>query len=139
MRTLQRAVKRLRSDVGEQAQRFIKWAITGTLTLALDATLFRTIYPKVDSVLLANAISMPVTTMFNYLLHHKWSFDATRGHTAATPRYLAALLFGYGLNSTLVKLALLAGATPTFAKLLAVPVQAPLNFVILNRWVFHRR
>lgn len=117
--------------------RFLKWAITGTLTVTIDVLLFRALYPLTHSVFIANAISMPVTTSFNYLLHHRWSFRATRGHAAATPRFGAALVIGYLLNSALVTLALAAGASPTLAKLCAFPIQAPINFVILNRWVFH--
>lgn len=119
------------------AERFLKWGVTGTLTVGLDVLLFRGLYPMTHSVLVANAIGLPLTTTFNYLMHHRWSFEASRDHSAATPRFLVALLFNYLVNSSIVKVALLAGATPAIAKLVAVPIQAPLNFVILNRWVFH--
>lgn len=130
-------IPRVRKEQRLLVERFIKWGITGTLTVALDVLLFRSLYPMTHSVLLANSIGMPLSTSFNYLIHHHWSFQASRGHGAATPRFLVALLFGYLLNSTIVKIALESGATPAFAKLAAVPLQAPINFIILYRWVFH--
>lgn len=122
-----------RTDVA----RILKWGVTGSLTVGLDVFLFRTIYPQVGSVLLTNAIGFPITTSFNYVLHHNWSFKASRGHGAATPRYLVALGVNFAVNSLLVKVFLVAGATPTFAKLAAIPFQTPANFLLLNRWVFH--
>ena len=121
------------------ATRFVRWGITGTLTVGLDVILFRSIYPLTESVLFANAISTPVVTAFNYLMHHKWSFQATRGHQSATSRYLATLVAGYLINSALVSIALSLGASPALAKLAAVPVQAPINFLAFNLWVFHSR
>lgn len=129
----------IRSCDSDSLTRIAKWATTGVLTVALDVLLFRMLYPVTQSVLIANAISVPATTLFNYILHHKWSFESQERHGVATSRYLATMLLGYVLNSLLVKAALLAGADATTAKLLAVPIQAPINYVALRYWVFRGR
>lgn len=119
-----------------QLERVAKWASIGVLTVAADVAIFRLVYPLTNSVLVANAVSMGASTLFNYLAHHRWSFESNRDHRSAAWRFAAALLLGYIINSVVVKIALLAGATTALAKVLAVPIQAPINFVILNRWVF---
>lgn len=114
----------------------LKWASVGALSAILDAGLFGIIYPSIKSVVLTNFIVIPLVTALGYALNHQWSFQSNRRHRGAIFRFGINLAFYFALNSLLVWLGLKLGMHPSVAKLATVPIQAPLNFVILNHWVF---
>ena len=119
--------------------RIARWGTIGLITAGLDVGLFTVLYGVVGSVLISNAIVMPVTTTFNYLSHHKWSFKSDAQHTTTTWRYAIALVIGYVLNSSLVYVALYwLGLSPSWSKVAAIIVQAPISFMLMNFWIFTR-
>lgn len=119
--------------------RVFRWVVTGTTTTLLDVAIFHVLFGAWDVLLAANAVSLSVSTTLNYLMHHAWSFRATRAHRGAAPRFLVSLGVYYVINSTLVAGFVALGVDATVAKVVSVPLQAPLNFWLFNRWVFHAR
>lgn len=137
MNTLISAAKALLTREG--LSRVARWGTIGLITAALDVGLFTALYAVVGSVLISNAVVMPITTTFNYLSHHKWSFRSDAQHTTSTIRYAVALVIGYVLNSSLVYVALYwIGLTPSLSKIAAIVVQAPISFLLMNFWIFTR-
>lgn len=120
-------------------RRALKWGAVGGLSAILDAGLFAWLYPGIGSVLLTNIIVIPTVTAVGYMLNHYWSFESTRTHSGAIPRFLINLGFYFLLNTFLVWLGLLCGLPPALAKLATIPIQAPINFIILNHWVFTKK
>lgn len=114
----------------------VKWASVGGLSATLDAGLFGFLYPSIKSVVLTNFIVIPLVTALGYTLNHLWSFESTRRHKGAILRFVINLAFYFTLNSGLVWVGLQFGLHPSLAKLATIPIQAPINFFILNRWVF---
>ena len=97
------------------------------------------VYPRVGSVALANLISGFISTAFNYFAHHRWTFKSDQRHMDSGARYLIGLLFGYALNTTLLKIFIVAGLFAGVAKLMASAIQAPVSYIILNFFVFKAR
>lgn len=115
-----------------------RWFMVGCATFTIDYVIFLSLYPKIGSVAITNLISGAVSTSFNYLAHHRWTFESDAEHKRSTLRYAGAMIFSYVLNTTVTKTLLVVGASAAFAKFMAAVIQAPATYFILNHWVFKK-
>jgi putative flippase GtrA len=115
-----------------------RWFMVGCATFAIDYVIFLSLYPNIGSVAITNLISGAVSTSFNYLAHHSWTFESDAEHRHSTLRYGGAMIFSYVLNTVATKTLLLVGAPVALAKFMAAVIQAPVTYVILNHWVFKK-
>lgn len=114
----------------------IRWLLVGCGTIGIDWSIFVTLYSHIGSVALTNLVSITVSAVFNYTLHHRWTFNSDQRHLHSGVRYCGVLFGGFLLNTTLVKIFIIAGLSPSVAKLLAVALQAPISYLILRFFVF---
>jgi putative flippase GtrA len=114
----------------------LRWFLVGGVTVGIDWLIFVNLYPRIGSVALTNLISGSVSTAFNYLGHHRWTFKSEQHHTQSAVRYGVALFGMYILNTGLVKAFIVLGFVAGAAKLSAAVIQAPVSYFLLNRLVF---
>ena len=117
----------------------LRWVLVGCLTVAIDWVIFVSVYPRIGSVALTNLISGSFSTAFNYFAHRRWTFRSGQPHIQSGTRYGIALFGIYLLNTILVKIFILSSIATGLAKLLAGVIQAPMNYFVLNLFVFKRK
>ena len=115
-----------------------RWALVGVTTLVLDYTTFIIIYSTVTSVLVANFFAGLVSIGFNYIAHYFWSFKSQTDHTKAGLKYLVNLITFWSINTLLLKILITSGFDPKIAKLMPIPIIAPLSFISLRFFVFKK-
>lgn len=116
--------------------KFFRWALVGLFCTILDTSLFTIIYGATESVLIANLVSTPTVVSTGYILNKVWAFDSDNKKRFEMPKFLATTFAIYVVNSFLVWTWMQFGLTTIAAKILSVPVQAPIMFFLLNVWVF---
>ena len=95
-------------------------------------------YSVIISVLVANFISGLVSLSFNYSAHYFWSFKSQTDHTKAGLKYLINLITFWSISTLLLKILITSGFDPKIAKLIPIPMIAPLSFISLRYFVFNR-
>jgi putative flippase GtrA len=115
-----------------------KWALVGVTTTVIDYTIFISIYSVITSVLIANFFDGLVSIGFNYSAHYFWSFKSQTDHTKAGLKYLVNLITFWSLSTLLLKTLITAGIDPKIAKLIPIPIIAPLSFISLKFFVFKK-
>ena len=115
-----------------------KWALVGVTTTVIDYTIFISIYSVITSVLIANFFAGLVSIGFNYSAHYFWSFKSQTDHTKAGLKYLVDLSTFWSLSTLLLKSLITAGIDPKIAKLIPIPIFAPLSFISLKFFVFKK-
>lgn len=137
MKKNNRLMKFLNTNPKEFFSRFIKWFVVGGTCTVVDIFLFKYLYGEWRTVLLANLVDSILVVSFGYLANHYWAFKSTRNLKSAAPRFLINLGLIYFLNTLLVWSYLKLGLSPVWSKIFAIPIQAPITFLVLNFWVFH--
>ena len=115
-----------------------RWAISGVTTTIIDYVIFVWVYSVLTSVLIANLISGLISISFNYSAHYFWSFKSRTVHTKTGMKYLISLITFWSLNTLILKALITAGVDPKLAKLIPIPMIAPLSFVSLRYFVFKK-
>jgi putative flippase GtrA len=115
-----------------------RWALVGVTTTVIDYTTFIIIYSTVTSVLVANFFAGLVSISFNYSAHYFWSFKSQTDHTRAGLKYLINLITFWSINTLLLKALITVGLDPKIAKLIPIPIIAPLSFISLRFFVFKK-
>jgi putative flippase GtrA len=115
-----------------------RWALVGVTTAFIDYTMFISIYSVVTSVLMANFLAGLASISFNYIAHYFWSFKSQTDHTKSGLKYLISLVTFWSLNTLLLKALISAGVDPKIAKLIPIPIIAPLSFISLRFFVFKK-
>ena len=115
-----------------------RWALVGVTTTVIDYIIFISIYSVIISVLVANFIAGLVSIGFNYSAHYFWSFKSQTDHTKATLKYLINLITFWSISTLLLKILITSGFDPKIAKLIPIPMIAPLSFISLRYFVFNR-
>jgi putative flippase GtrA len=115
-----------------------RWALVGVTTTAIDYILFISIYSVIISVLVANFFAGLVSIGFNYSAHYFWSFKSQTDHAKVGLKYLISLVTFWSLNTLLLKALISTGIDPKIAKLILIPIIAPLSFVSLRFFVFKK-
>ena len=115
-----------------------RWALVGVITAVIDYTMFISMYSIISSVLIANFFAGLLSIGFNYSAHYFWSFKSQSDHAKAGLKYLINLLTFWSLSTLLLKILITAGIDPKFAKLIPIPIIAPLSFISLRFFVFKK-
>jgi putative flippase GtrA len=115
-----------------------RWAIVGVTTAVIDYIIFISLYSLITSVLVANFFAGLVSIGFNYSAHYFWSFKSQTNHSKAGLKYLINLITFWSVSTLLLKALITAGVDPKIAKLIPIPVIAPLSFISLRFFVFKK-
>ena len=115
-----------------------RWALVGVSTAVIDYIVFISLYSVITSVLVANFFAGLVSISFNYSAHYFWSFKSQIDHTKVSLKYLINLVCFWSLNTLLLKALISAGVDPKIAKLIPIPIIAPLSFIALRFFVFKK-
>ena len=115
-----------------------RWALVGVTTTVIDYVIFISIYSVITSVLMANFFAGLASISFNYSAHYFWSFKSQTDHTKATLKYLINLITFWSISTLLLKILITSGFDPKIAKLMPIPIIAPLSFISLRYFVFNR-
>ena len=116
----------------------LRWAIVGVSTAAIDYIIFISLYSVLTSVLVANFFAGLVSIGFNYSAHYFWSFKSQTDHTKAGLKYLINLITFWSISTLLLKILITSGLDPKIAKLMPIPIIAPLSFISLKFFVFKK-
>ena len=116
----------------------LRWALVGATTALIDYVIFISMYSVIISVLVANFIYGLVSLSFNYSAHYFWSFKSQTDHTKAGLKYLINLITFWSISTLLLKILITSGFDPKIAKLIPIPMIAPLIFISLRYFVFNR-
>ena len=114
------------------------WALVGVTTALIDYVVFISIYSVIISVLVANFFAGLVSLSFNYSAHYFWSFKSQTDHTKAALKYLINLITFWSISTILLKILISSGIDPKIAKLMPIPIIAPLSFISLRFFVFNK-
>ena len=115
-----------------------RWALVGVSTAVIDYIIFISLYSVITSVLVANFFAGLVSIGFNYSAHYFWSFNSQTDHAKVGLKYLISLVTFWSLNTLLLKALISAGIDPKIAKLIPIPIIAPLSFISLRFFVFKK-
>ena len=115
-----------------------RWALVGVTTTVIDYIIFISIYSVIISVLVANFIAGLVSIGFNYSAHYFWSFKSQTDHTKSGLKYLINLITFWSISTLFLKILITAGLDPKIAKLMPIPIIAPLSFISLRFFVFKK-
>ena len=115
-----------------------RWALVGISTAVIDYIIFISLYSVITSVLVANFFAGLVSIGFNYSAHYFWSFKSQTDHTKAGLKYLINLISFWSISTLLLKILITSGFDPKIAKLIPIPIIAPLSFISLRFFVFDR-
>ena len=116
----------------------LRWALVGVTTTVIDYAIFVSIYSVITSVLVANFFAGLVSIGFNYSAHYFWSFKSQTDHTKAGLKYLINLITFWSISTLLLKILITSGLDPKIAKLMPIPIIAPLSFISLRFFVFKK-
>jgi putative flippase GtrA len=115
-----------------------RWALVGVSTAVIDYIIFISLYSVIASVLVANFFAGLVSISFNYSAHYFWSFKSQTDHTKAGLKYLINLIAFWSISTLLLKILITSGLDPKIAKLMPIPIIAPLSFISLKFFVFKK-
>ena len=111
----------------------------GIATFVIDYTIFLLLYTITTSVLIANFTSGVFSILFNYLAHYSFSFKSDATHSKSGVKYLINLVIFWGISTILLSTLISSGISPQYAKLIPVPIIAPLSFLSLKFLVFYQK
>ncbi len=115
-----------------------RWALVGATTTIIDYIIFILLYSVITSVLVANFCAGLVSVSFNYAAHYFWSFKSRSDHKRAGIKYLINLITFWSISTLLLKILITSGFDPKIAKLMPIPIIAPLSFISLRFFVFKK-
>jgi len=115
-----------------------RWGSVGVTTAIIDYTIFILLYSVISSLLVANFCAGLVSICFNYAAHYFWSFKSRSDHTKAGIKYLINLITFWSISTLMLKTLINTGLDPKIAKLVPIPIIAPLSFLSLRFLVFKK-
>jgi putative flippase GtrA len=115
-----------------------RWALVGATTTIIDYIIFISLYSVITSVLVANFCAGLASVSFNYTAHYFWSFKSRSDHAKAGIKYLLNLITFWSISTLMLKTLISAGLDPKIAKLIPIPIIAPLSFLSLRFLVFKK-
>jgi putative flippase GtrA len=116
---------------------FVRWGITGLLAAGTDLGVLALLHSGAGVGLeLATVIGFCCGVAINYTLNHGWSFRSSAAHSRVVVRYAVMVAFN-GLSTVLIVAGLHhLGVYYLLAKLVAIAVNATVNFAAARWWVF---
>jgi putative flippase GtrA len=115
-----------------------RWALVGATTIIIDYIIFILLYSVITSVLVANFCAGLASVSFNYAAHYFWSFKSQSDHTKAGIKYLINLITFWSISTLILKILIGTGIDPKIAKLIPIPIIAPMSFLSLRFLVFKK-
>ena len=118
--------------------KFIRFSVVGACTALLYyGLLFFFVEGLRMDATMASSIVYIIVVIFNYAMHHSWTFDGPRSHAKSLLRYVIMVSCGFLINGFIMY----AGATEAgwnylLVQTLAVLVIVPWNFFVSMLWVF---
>jgi putative flippase GtrA len=113
-----------------------RWAIIGLSTFVIDYCVFLGMFHLSNSVLISNFTSGLISIFFNFTGHYFWSFNSGKKVHIASYKYFITLFTSWVLNTIFLKILIMNGIEPKIAKLIPVPISAPLSYLALKFFVF---
>jgi len=115
-----------------------RWATVGLSTTLMDWGLFVLVYEYTHSVLLANSLSLVLSTSANHILHHYWTFGNQAKISQSTLRFTLWTTTLSLLESLMVAKAIRFGLPAFMAKGLAMGLLILVSFTVLRKWVYKK-
>jgi putative flippase GtrA len=115
-----------------------RWGLVGVTTAIIDYIIFISLYSVITSVIVANFCAGLVSVTFNYAAHYFWSFKSRSDHTKVGIKYLINLITFWSISTLMLKTLINTGLDPKIAKLIPIPIIAPLSFLSLRFLVFKK-
>ena len=115
-----------------------RWALVGATTTIIDYLIFILMYSVITTVLVANFCAGLVSVSFNYTAHYFWSFKSRSDHKKAGIKFLINLITFWSISTLMLKILINTGLDPKIAKLVPIPIIAPLSFLSLRFLVFKK-
>ena len=115
-----------------------RWALVGATTTIIDYIIFISFYSVITSVLVANFCAGLASVSFNYAAHYFWSFKSRSDHKNVGIKYLINLITFWSISTLILKILISTGLDPKIAKLIPIPIIAPLSFLSLRFLVFKK-
>lgn len=115
----------------------VRFCVTGICSLGADFAILFALHSGAGvSLTLSTILGSVAAVLVNYTLNRNWTFQATASHGRTLVRYLA--LVGMNFGSTLLIVLGLShlGLYYLVSKLVAVGVNAGINFLSGRFWVF---
>jgi len=134
---MKKLILRIRTIV--ETANFIKWLTVGFSSLIIDVSLFILIFNESESIFLANFLSALCSTIFNYLMHFFWTFNARSKHGDSLVRYILNIVLLWLFGTGIIKVFVLMSFNPFIAKLLSMAIVLPLNFFTLRSFVYKEK
>lgn len=121
-------------------QKTMRFGVVGVLTALLHyALLFFCVDWMGLNVILGSSLGFIIAVAFNYLMHHKWTFDEPAPHQRTLRRYLVMIGCGFVINASCMYLIeQMWEMHYLLAQTLAMVAVVLWNFVLANTWVFRR-
>ena len=114
---------------------FFKWGAVAGTTFVIDITLFITLLPKIDSLIILNTLTFLISTFFNFYAHKFWTFKRKAFVPSEVVRYLASIFLSLLLNSIFL-ICFNLFAQVELSKIFANIVMVPINFLLMSRFTF---
>jgi len=87
----------------KQLQEFVRFAAIGGLATAIQyATLILLFQLELAGAVVASSLGFALSALANYALNRTFTFQSTRPHFEALPRFAAVALLGLCINAALV-------------------------------------
>jgi len=112
--------------------------VSRSYTTIIDYIIFISLYSVITSVIAANYCAGLVSVSFNYAARYFWSFKSRSDHTKAGIKYLINLITFWSISTLMLKTLINTGLDPKIAKLIPIPIIAPLSFLSLRFLVFKK-
>ncbi|MBZ8134240.1 GtrA family protein [Afifella sp. IM 167] len=122
-----------------QAQ-LARYILVGSLTLGIYLSLLLGMVEGLGAApWIAAVVSYLGSLLFNYLMHHSWTYRSSENHRSAAPRYLALNAGFLCLNAAVMAFVpALLGISYLWVQGGALVFIALLTFVIQRSWIFSR-
>jgi putative flippase GtrA len=117
-------------------RQFFLWATVGTLTVLMDFALFVIAFPITNSILFSNLVAVFISSSFNYLVHRFVTFGSKNAFRSELSRYGIYQLFVWFIGSVFIKQFTTLGISLSLSKVALLILIAPLNFILLKKWVY---
>lgn len=116
----------------------IKWFITGVSTVTIDITIFSTVSTLTKNIILSNLISVSISTVYNYLLHEKWTYkDKKRKIKIETiAKYIIWTILAIIISTTTIMRIVNYGIEESQAKAISIGIIAPIGFIVMKKLIF---
>ncbi|HVW81447.1 MAG TPA: GtrA family protein [Mycobacteriales bacterium] len=126
-----------RADRPSLKESLVRFLITGVCSLGADFAFLYGLHSGAKvSLTLATIAGSVAAVIVNYTLNRNWTFQATASHGSVVGPYLLMVAINVGSTLLIVRGLTHLGLYYLVSKLVAVAVNAVLNFVSARYWVF---